>query len=102
DAGRIRRGYFATGVGAAQFALPAALERLRALREEPETPEPLLLPPPDPANPYGAILKWPETPAGARTPTRSVGAIVIVTNGACAAYLARGGRALTVYLPGEE
>ena len=35
DAGRIRRGYFASDVGAAQFALPAALETLRALRDEP-------------------------------------------------------------------
>ncbi len=102
DAGRIRRGYFASGVGAAQFALPAALERLRALRDEPEKPEVLTLAATDPANPYGAILKWPETPVGARTPTRSVGAAVIVTNGACAAYLARGGRALTVYLPDDE
>jgi ATP-dependent Lhr-like helicase len=102
DAGRIRRGYFATGVGAAQFALPAALERLRALREEPEKPEVLTLAATDPANPYGAILKWPETPTGARTPMRSVGATVIVVNGACAAYLARGGRALTLYLPDDE
>jgi ATP-dependent Lhr-like helicase len=102
DAGRIRRGSFATGVGAAQFALPAALDRLRALRDGPEKPEVLTLAATDPANPYGAILKWPETPPGARTPTRSVGAVVIVTNGACAAYLARGGRALTVYLPDDE
>ena len=33
DAGRIRRGYFVGGVGATQFALPAALDLLRSLRE---------------------------------------------------------------------
>jgi len=33
DAGRIRRGYFVDGLGAAQFALAGAIERLRAVRE---------------------------------------------------------------------
>ena len=33
DAGRIRRGYFVDGLGAAQFALAGALDRLRAARE---------------------------------------------------------------------
>src|SRR5688500_11668177 len=54
DAGRIRRGYFATGVGAAQFALPAALDRLRTLRDDPDPPQVLHLAATDPANPYGA------------------------------------------------
>ncbi|HEY3065078.1 MAG TPA: DEAD/DEAH box helicase [Methylomirabilota bacterium] len=103
DAGRIRRGYFATGVGAAQFALPAALEQLRALRDDPEHPEVVHLAATDPANPYGAILKWPGLDVGAgRGPSRSVGATVILVNGACAAYVARGGRLLSVYLPDDE
>jgi ATP-dependent Lhr-like helicase len=100
DAGRIRRGYFATGVGAAQFALPAALDRLRALRDDPDPPEVLHLAATDPANPYGAILKWPE--GGGVRPSRSVGATVILVNGACAAYAARGGRALSIWLPDDE
>ena len=33
DAGRVRRGYFVTGLGATQFALPGALDLLRSLRE---------------------------------------------------------------------
>ena len=33
EAGRIRRGYFVDGLGAAQFALAGALDRLRAERE---------------------------------------------------------------------
>ena len=36
EAGRIRRGYFVDGLGAAQFALAGALDRLRATREPAE------------------------------------------------------------------
>jgi ATP-dependent Lhr-like helicase len=102
DAGRIRRGYFASDVGAAQFALPAALETLRALRDEPATPEVVQLAATDPANPYGAILTWPPVAADGRTPTRTIGASVILVNGAVAAWIARGGRQLAVYLPDDE
>ncbi|MGH7278677.1 MAG: Lhr family helicase, partial [Candidatus Rokuibacteriota bacterium] len=103
EAGRIRRGYFVAGVGAAQFALPAALERLRALRDEPEPPEVVHLAATDPGNPYGAILRWPETDLDAgRPPSRSLGAMVVLVNGACAAYIARGGRAVSVFLPDDE
>ena len=59
DAGRIRRGYFVTGVGATQFALPAALELLRSLRDAPDEPEVVVLSATDPANPFGTMLKWP-------------------------------------------
>ena len=51
DAGRIRRGYFVGGVGATQFALPAALELMRSLRIRPRTPETIVLAATDPANP---------------------------------------------------
>jgi ATP-dependent Lhr-like helicase len=102
ESGRIRRGYFAADVGAAQFALPVALERLRELREEPDTPEVVLLGATDPANPYGAILRWPGEAAPGRGPTRSVGASVVLVDGALAAWLGRGGRQLAVYLPDEE
>jgi ATP-dependent Lhr-like helicase len=41
EAGRIRRGYFVDGLGAAQFALAGALDRLRAVREPSDaTPSP--------------------------------------------------------------
>jgi ATP-dependent Lhr-like helicase len=103
ESGRIRRGYFATGVGAAQFALPAALEQLRLLRDPPEIPEVVALAATDPANPYGATLKWPEEGDGAgRLPLRTVGAQVVLVNGAAAAYLARGGHQLTAWLPADE
>jgi ATP-dependent Lhr-like helicase len=106
DAGRVRRGYFVGGVGATQFALPPALELLRSLRDVPEDPEVLVLAATDPANPYGTTLKWPEASAAdeaaGRGPTRSVGALVVLVNGALAAYIPRGGRQLVVFLPEDE
>jgi ATP-dependent Lhr-like helicase len=105
DAGRIRRGYFVGGVGATQFALPPALDLLRSLREPPDEPEVVLLAATDPANPYGTILGWPAesgTAEPARGPTRTVGSLVILVNGALAAYISRGGRQLQVSLPEDE
>ena len=114
--GRIRRGYFVAGLGATQFALPGALDLLRSLREKPDDPETAVLAATDPANPYGAALKWPAYASGGasakqaatessktgRGPTRSVGATVILVNGSLAAYLARGDRQLVTYLPESE
>ncbi len=60
DAGRIRRGYFVGGLAATQFALPAAVDLLRSVRDEPDAPQTVCLAATDPANPYGAILKWPQ------------------------------------------
>ncbi|PYR54852.1 MAG: hypothetical protein DMF85_21160 [Acidobacteria bacterium] len=109
DAGRIRRGYFVGGVGATQFALPAALELLRSLRDVPDEAEVVVLAATDPANPYGTTLKWPSAWAAdaqpdiaGRGPTRSVGALVVLVNGALAAYIPRGGRQLLVFLPEDE
>jgi ATP-dependent Lhr-like helicase len=64
ESGRIRRGYFVAGLGAAQFALPAAVDLLRQLRNAPpdEKPEFVQLAASDPANPYGSVLRWPELP----------------------------------------
>ena len=106
ESGRLRRGYFVAGLGATQFALPGAVDLLRSLRDEPDQPEVAVVAATDPANPYGATLKWPTAAAGAasagRGPTRTVGATVILVNGALAAYLARGDRQLAVFLPESE
>jgi ATP-dependent Lhr-like helicase len=106
ERGRLRRGYFASGVGATQFALPAAVDLLRSLRTEPDDPEVVHLAATDPANPYGAILKWPESDSvaetGSRGPTRSVGASVVIVNGRLGAYVGRHGRQLVSYLPPDE
>jgi len=106
EAGRIRRGYFVAGVGAMQFALPAALDALRSARTPPDQPQAVVLSAADPANPYGASLDWPEV-AGAgegRRPTRSAGARVVLVDGAPAAYAgaARGLAQLFSWLPEEE
>jgi ATP-dependent Lhr-like helicase len=109
EAGRIRRGYFVAGLGATQFALPGALELLRSLRDpspEDTESEVVVLAATDPANPYGAAIRFPASAsdgaAGGRGPTRSVGATVILVDGALAAYLARGDRQLLTYLPDSE
>ncbi|HVG25903.1 MAG TPA: crosslink repair DNA glycosylase YcaQ family protein, partial [Thermoanaerobaculia bacterium] len=99
DAGRIRRGYFVAGLGATQFASGGAIDLLRALRDEPETPETVMLAATDPANPYGAIVKWPESPW---TLSRSVGAEVILVNGLMACYVSRGEKQFYVFLPEDE
>jgi ATP-dependent Lhr-like helicase len=122
DAGRVRRGYFVGGVAATQFALPAALDLLRSLRDEPQEPEVIALAATDPANPYGALLSFDarsslrrkshEAEGEARTqppggivtprPTRSVGAGVLLVNGALAGYVSRGGRQILSFLPDDE
>jgi ATP-dependent helicase Lhr and Lhr-like helicase len=106
DAGRIRRGYFVAGVGAMQFALPAALELMRSFKNATDDPDTVALSATDPANPYGTMLKWPsldpaDSSAG-RGPTRTVGSVVVLVDGALAGYVARGGRQLIVYLPEDE
>jgi ATP-dependent Lhr-like helicase len=104
DAGRIRRGYFVAGLGATQFALPGALDLLRSLRDPSpgidEDVRVVVLSATDPANPYGATLKFPASVN--RSPARIVGATVILTDGAIAAWLARGDRQLVTFLPEGE
>jgi ATP-dependent Lhr-like helicase len=100
EAGRLRRGYFIAGLGATQFALPGALDLLRSLKDGSDAPEVVAMPATDPANPYGAALKWSEAPG--RGPTRTVGATVVLVDGVLVAYLARGDRQLLTWLPESE
>ena len=94
EAGRARRGYFVAGLGAAQFAVPGAVDRLRSAREPGETDQPLVLAAADPAQPYGATLPWPDGP---ERPARRAGSFVVLANGAPAAYLERGARSLLTF-----
>ena len=96
EAGRVRRGYFVEGLGAAQFALPGAVDRLRAVRDvEPAAPLVHLLAATDPASPYGAALPWPRRGDEDRRPfQRAAGAYVVVVDGVAALYLERGGTTL--------
>ncbi|HVM24978.1 MAG TPA: hypothetical protein VM253_06235, partial [Candidatus Limnocylindrales bacterium] len=101
ESGRARRGYFVAGLGAAQFALPGAVDRLRAARDESE-PAVRLLAATDPAQPYGAALPWPRGADDERLPLqRAAGAYVVLVDGRAALYLERGGRSLLT-LPGTD
>ncbi|MGH8906877.1 MAG: Lhr family helicase [Egibacteraceae bacterium] len=98
EAGRVRRGYFIEGLGGAQFALPGAVDRLRAARGEAEGA--VVLAVTDPANPFGAALPWPDS-ASAHRPRRGAGARVVLAGGGLAAYLERGGHSLLTFTQDE-
>jgi ATP-dependent Lhr-like helicase len=92
EAGRIRRGYFVDGLGAAQFALAGALDRLRSERDPSGDAVVHVLAAADPANPYGAALPWPRRGEADRRPLqRAAGAYVVLVDGVAALYLERGG-----------
>ncbi len=110
--GTARRGYFVEGLGGAQFALAGAVERLRSLPRVDE--ELVVLAVTDPAQPYGASLKWPKPPGregdddgdgrGGRRPSRVAGAFVLLRNGEPVLYVERGGKGLLFLarLEGEQ
>jgi ATP-dependent Lhr-like helicase len=91
--GVCRRGYFIEGLGGAQFALPGAVERLRAQRTDDQQP-PVVLAATDPAQPYGASLPWPKRDDERRKPMRVAGAYVVLAGGEPIVYVERGGRGL--------
>jgi ATP-dependent Lhr-like helicase len=104
DAGRIRRGYFVAGVGATQFALPAALDCSARCASFPRSPrssrggdrsrQPLRHDP--------ALARAAGENDAARRTTRSVGSLVVLVNGALGAYISRGARQLQAFLPEDE
>ncbi len=85
ERGNVRRGYFVAGLGAAQFSLPGAVDRLRSARDVADgmldpgaVPPPVVLAATDPAQPYGAAISWPDSPG---RPARSAGALVVLREG---------------------
>jgi len=103
ESGRIRRGYFVAGQGAAQFAVPGAEDRLRRGRtsgvfSDDKDSNVLILAATDPANAYGAALPWPDRAEedGAR-PARAAGASVVLIDGRPAGYLSATGRRLLTF-----
>ncbi len=104
DRGQARRGYVVEGLGAAQFAMDGAVDRLRAAatardRAGEDTPQrALVLAAADPANAYGAALPWPEPPTGAgHKPGRKAGSLVVLVDGELALYMERGGKTLLAW-----
>jgi ATP-dependent Lhr-like helicase len=115
EAGRVRRGYFVAGLGAAQFATPGAVDRLRSFGtasdpgpatrlDEARAAGALVLAATDPANPYGAALPWPSAgPAhGGHRPGRKAGALVVLVDGELGLYVERGGRTLLTFVDDED
>jgi ATP-dependent Lhr-like helicase len=95
EAGRARRGWFVAGLGAAQFALPGGVDRLRSHRTpHGDDPRAIVLAATDPAQPFGAALGWPDSRG---RPARAAGAHVVLVDGELAVYLERGGRQLLTF-----
>ena len=98
EAGRLRRGYFVEGLGASQFAVPGAEDRLRNTADQ---PDPLVLSATDPANAYGHLLPWPSAGDGVRL-SRVAGARVILYNGALVAYVSKSSDQVATFLGDDE
>ncbi|MBK7952183.1 MAG: DEAD/DEAH box helicase [Deltaproteobacteria bacterium] len=100
EAGRVRRGHFSSGTTSAQFALPGAVDRLRAARAMPDEGRAVLLASLDPAQPYGAMLPWPERFVG--RPRRAVGTSVVLVDGRAVLFVERGGRQVLCFEDAER
>jgi ATP-dependent Lhr-like helicase len=100
--GVARRGYFVEGLGGAQFALPGAVERLRAGKTSDDDAAPIVLAAVDPAQPYGAALAWPKLEDAGRRPARVAGAYVVLAGGEPVLYLERGGRGLQTLVAADD
>ncbi|TDD91574.1 ATP-dependent helicase [Saccharopolyspora karakumensis] len=96
ESGRCRRGYVIEGLGAAQFAVPGAIDRLRALAGDDEaSSDAVVLAAADPAQPYGGALAWPAPMGDTRhRPGRKAGALVVLVAGEAVFYVERGGKSL--------
>jgi len=104
ESGQCRRGYFVAGLGAAQFALTGAVDRLRREQRDTEaaggsrgeegsaTASAFVLAACDPANPYGAALPWPDREG--HRPGRKPGALVVLVDGNLVFYVERGGKTM--------
>jgi ATP-dependent Lhr-like helicase len=99
--GACRRGYFIEGLGGAQFALPGAVERLRAQRQVEEA-APIVLAATDPAQPYGAALPWPKRDDERTRPRRVRGAYVVLAGAEPVVFVDKGGRGLSILVDHDD
>ena len=93
--GRLVRGMFVTGFGAAQFAEHGTVDALREATEHMRSPVALSVL--DPANLYGSALRWPGVPHGAGKPTRREGGLVVIAAGEAVVYATPKSKHLTVF-----
>ncbi|MFG2652412.1 ATP-dependent helicase [Streptomyces sp. NPDC048436] len=120
DSGQARRGYVVEGLGAAQFAMDGAVDRLRAAanaRDRTDSAPPamsystrptsdtqaLVLAAADPANAYGAALPWPDPPTDVgHKPGRKAGSLVVLVDGELTLYMERGGKSLLAWPTSQD
>ncbi len=122
ESGQARRGYVVEGLGAAQFAMDGAVDRLRAVNTQRERTADDALPDgsagrhrrggpqravvlaaADPANAYGAALPWPDPPEGStHKPGRKAGSLVVLVDGELTLYMERGGKTLLIWPLGDD
>jgi ATP-dependent helicase Lhr and Lhr-like helicase len=77
--GEVRRGYFVEGMGGAQFALPEAVERLRAQPDLDAEAPIIVMSAADPANPYTLALE--SIARGSLARPRGAGALLLTRRG---------------------
>ncbi|MGA9101020.1 ATP-dependent helicase [Aeromicrobium sp.] len=101
--GACLRGFYIDTLGAAQFASPATVDRLRSHQRddaEPADVPALVLAATDPANPFGAALPWPDVvdpdESSRHRPARKAGSLAVIHDGHAVLYLERGGRKVLV------
>ena len=115
ERGAARRGYFVEGLGAAQFAVPGAVDRLRALADDRRATragsQPWCWPRPTRPTPTARRCPGPtgsSTPATASRPGhrhragRKAGALVVLVGGDLVLYVERGGRTLLSFTDDAE
>ncbi|MFG2289869.1 DEAD/DEAH box helicase [Streptomyces sp. NPDC048595] len=123
ESGQARRGYVVEGLGAAQFAMDGAVDRLRAVSSQRERAgdvedvlpgrsrgpsgggpqRAVVLAAADPANAYGAALPWPDPPEGStHKPGRKAGSLVVLVDGELTLYMERGGKTLLAWPLGHD
>ena len=101
--GVARRGYFIEGLGGAQFALPGAVERLRAQRDDDTAPA-------DRARrhrPGAALRRGAEVAAARRRPRppragAQAGAYVVLAGAEPVIYVERGGKGLQILVEAND
>jgi ATP-dependent Lhr-like helicase len=98
ERGQVRRGYFVAGLGAAQFAVAGAVDRLRGERTDVDE-APVVLAATDPAQPFGAAIPWPDSTG---RPARAAGALVVLAGAEALAYLERGSHKVLRFPAGAD
>lgn len=115
ESGTCQRIYAIDGAGGAQFALPGVVDEIRSYVAKThvgdthvgdtqatngrQVDDVIVMPAVDPANPYGAILPWPDHPSGDRSmrASRRAGSLVALINGHLRAWLDPSGSSLITW-----